>query len=425
MTLSIQTDRSLIRSGASSTRYVLARITAPRAPERGVRRPVNVALVLDRSGSMAGERKFTLAREAVEEALRLLRPHDRFSLVVYDTAIDVLMPSTPATPDAIRRALDALDAVGPRGATDLGGGWLTGCEQVAEFADRELVSRCLLLTDGLANQGITDRDELARHARELRERGVTTSTFGVGADFDERLLRDMAHEGGGHFYFIEGAVQIPEMLTGELGEALEVTLPDVTLVVSLDNFRAVPGAAPATLNRFRQHWRREAGQLHIAVGDLVSGQVLDVVVKLTFPMDALASELSATFTLTAHGEPVAGVEARETWTYANHRKNDLQPRNRVVDRAVAGIYAARARADATEANRHGRLDDARRVLERTARRIESYAGDDPELRRLVRELGDQVPEYADVLMSPMALKSAFFEAELQMEARDRSGRARR
>ena len=160
---------------------------------------MNVGIVLDRSGSMGDERKFGLAREAVEQSLRMLRPEDRFALVVYDTEVDVLMPSTKATPEAKRRALDALREIGPRAGTDLAGGWLRGCEQRAEFPYDDQVSRCLLLMDGLANHGITDRDELARHAGELRQRGVSTSTFAVGADFDERLLRDMAHEGGGNF----------------------------------------------------------------------------------------------------------------------------------------------------------------------------------------------------------------------------------
>src|SRR5512140_2270238 len=105
MTLSIRTDRQLIRAAARSNRYVLLTFTAPQAPRRVNRRPVNVAFVLDRSGSMSGENKFPLARQAVEQSLRMLRPEDRFSLVVYDNAVDVLSRSANATPDAIRHAL--------------------------------------------------------------------------------------------------------------------------------------------------------------------------------------------------------------------------------------------------------------------------------------------------------------------------------
>ena len=418
MTLSVQTDRTLIRAAASSTRYVLARITAPRAPAREMRIPVNIGIVLDRSGSMGGERKFGLAREAVEQSLRMLRSEDRFALIVYDTEVDVLMPSSRATPEVKRRALDALREIAPRGGTDLGAGWLRGCEQLAEFPYDDQVSRCLLLTDGLANHG-TDRDELARHAGELRQRGVSTSTFGVGADFDERLLRDMAHEGGGNFYCIEGASQIPEMLTGELGEALEVTLRNASLVVTLP-----PGATAETLNRYRQKRGAEPNELRIEVGELVSGQELEVVVKLVFPRGEVGERQSARFEVASGGNLDPSAECRQEWTYATHHDNDVQPRNREVDRAVAAVYAARAREEATEANRDQRYDDARCVLEATARRILGYAGSEVQLRAIADELAHAVHEYG-MPMSLSSVKASHFAAHAALMGRDDLGRARR
>lgn len=420
MALHLQTDRLLIRAQAESTRYLLARVTAPVATRREERSPVNIAIVLDRSGSMAGERKFALAREAVEQSLRLLRPEDRFSLVVYDTEIDVLAGSTRATPEATRQALRSLGEIEPRGGTNLGAGWLTGCEQVAEFLEDDRVSRCLLLTDGLANHGITDRSALARHALELRRRGVATSTFGVGADFDERLLRDMAHEGGGNFYFIEGASQIPGMLTGELGEALEITLRRAALVV-----RPAGREHVETLNRFHTRRGDAAGDARIELGDLVSGQELEVVLAVRFPRGDAGSSSELRVELHSSGELLAEHAAGCRWTYASHSENDRQPRNREVDRAVAALYAARARAEATEANRVGDFDRARQVLERTARRIGQYAGNDATLNELARGLRDAVPDYAEVLMSPMALKASFYAAESAVRGRDEYGRARR
>ena len=167
-----------------------------------------------------GGQKIELVREAVRKALAMLRPEDRFSLVVYDDRIDVLVASTPASAEARRNAERMLARIDARGSTDLGGGWLTGCEQVAANMDAKTLGRTLLLTDGLANQGITDHDELIRHAEELRSRQIATSTFGVGSDFDETLLQRMATAGGGNSYFIERNVQILDYLTSELGEAL-------------------------------------------------------------------------------------------------------------------------------------------------------------------------------------------------------------
>jgi Ca-activated chloride channel family protein len=416
MTLSIKTDRQLIRATARSNRYVLLSFTAPQAPRRGNRRPANVAFVLDRSGSMAGEEKFPLARQAVEQSLRMLRPEDRFSLVVYDETVDVLARSANATPGAIRNALEALSIVSPRGSTDLFSGWMRGCEQVAEFVDSERTTRVLLLTDGLANQGIQDRDTLAHHASELRQRGVSTSTFGVGADFDERLLRDMAHEGGGNFYFLENALQIPDLITSELGEALEVVIPNTAIEIEL------PHRADAeVLNRLRSSLT--ASTLRIELGDVVSAQDVEVLVRVNFPHGESGSRVHVRGTLIGGG--IAVESATIAWTYASHLDNDRQPRDREVDRQVAEIYAARARADATEANRHHDFAAARRVIERTAARIRQYAGDDQVLDECWRGLLAEMHRYDREEMAPMMMKQAYYVAEMGMKGRASDGRARR
>jgi Ca-activated chloride channel homolog len=262
--LEVQSDRSLIRAGASSTRYVRISFTAPESRGAGARLPVNVALVLDRSGSMGGQ-KIALARSAAQQALSLLGADDRFAVVVYDQIVDVLVESTPATSEARRHAKDALARTEARGSTDLCGGWLRGCEQVGLALNEGTLGRCLLLTDGLANHGITDRGELLRHAAELRARGVATSTFGVGADFDERLLRDIAQRSGGNFYFLEHPQQIPDLLASEMGETLEVIARRATLLVEL------PAGASAEPLGAREFAHRQ-GVLEIDLGDLISGQ---------------------------------------------------------------------------------------------------------------------------------------------------------
>jgi len=419
MTLSIQTDRSLIRAEARSTRYVLVSLDAPSAERRMTRPPINVSLVLDRSGSMGGE-KLMLAKQATEGALRLLGPADRFSLVTYDDVIEVVAPSTLATPDAIRQALDALARVQPGGSTDLCGGWMHGCEQIALHQIREGTNRCLLLTDGLANHGTTGHDELVRIAGDLAGRGVQTTTFGVGADFDERLLRDMAEAGQGHFYFIETPAQIPDLLASEVGEALDVVARRAILRVALP-----AGASAECLNRYRQVNVQGDNELHVQLGDLVSAQRVEVVIRLTMPKGVVGDSLAADFWISDADGALGAASHPMRWTFAGHVENDRQTRNRVVDRAVATLYAARARAEATEHNREGDFARAGNALTSTARRIRSYAGDDAELNRIADELLRDVENFAVRRIGSLQRKAAFYAAEAAMKFRDPAGKARR
>ena len=417
MNVNVRTDRRFVRAQAHSTRYALVSLTAPEAPRRPERQPVNVAFVLDRSGSMGGQ-KIQLAREAVGQALRMLRPEDRFSLVVYDDQVDLVVESTQATREAVRNALSRLAHIGARGSTDLGSGWLRGCEQVAAHLEADATGRCLLLTDGLANHGITDHDELVRHAGELRSRHVTTSTFGVGEDFDERLLHRMADAGAGHFYFIETATQIPDLLTSELGEALETVAREAALLAVLP-----AGVQAEPLNPFRFASVGD-GTVRIELGDLVSGQEVAAVVKLTFPEGARGDTIAVRFRLQDR-EGVLGEEWQVLgWTFAGHHENDVQVRDVVVDRAVAELYAARARAEALVHNRAGRYAEARHVLEATERRIRQYAGNDPELNRIADALREDQSLY-EANMTALAMKQQHYASYNVSHMREATGKARK
>ena len=413
--ITIRTDRTCIRTNGKSQRFILGRITAPTATVRTTRPPVNLAIVLDRSGSMSGD-KLATAKRAVAEAITRLHATDRFSVVVYDDKVDVVIASTAATGEAVRAAMQRLGEIEARGSTDLGGGWLRGCEQIAANLMAQGVNRCLLLTDGLANHGITDHDELTAHASELRARGVSTTTFGVGVDFDERLLADLADAGGGHFYYISDAAQIRDAITSEVGETLEVVARDVTLEVMARDEIEVEPITPHKV-------ARRGGRTDILLGDLGSEQVVEVVLRVTFPYGALGHEVGAILTV-GDRDGVFGTDAqaRLSWTYADTPTNDHQPRDREVDRVVARMFAARATQEAVRLNRSGAYQEAGQLLASTAKRIRSYANRDSDLLATADALSAQSTAMETRMAEP-ALKSVHYASSNVARSRSTTGQA--
>lgn len=412
----IETDRPLVRK-ESGTRYVLARIVAPEGKPRQ-RPPVNLGLVLDRSGSMTGE-KIRLAKEAAVSAIRRLEPRDRVAVVFYDDRIDVVAASTAASGEAVQAAVRAIRDVDARGSTDLCGGWMRGCEQVGRVESSEAVSRVLLLTDGLANVGITDPAEIGRHAAELRRRGVATTTIGVGEDFDEHLLGAMADEGGGHYYWVESTEQITKAIETEVGEALEVTLRGAVLRVGPASVAEVRPLAPYPARRDGDEWV-------IDLGDLVSLQELTLPLRIAFAPGALSNAAAPAVGLTfalGSGEGRAA-EAVIQWRLASTAEVAAQPRNRAVDRAVAEAYASLARREAGRLNRDGAFEAARDRLARTRARIQDYAGDDSFLNDLVRQLERDAVEHARS-MTAAARKASYAGTYAALSSRAPSGASRR
>jgi len=206
--------RAGLCGGKDTAVEVLVRIQAPDAPAgHGAQRPPQaLALVIDRSGSMSG-RPLEEAKRCAEYVLGKLRPSDAVALVKFDGRVQRLWPAASLSDGAAQRA--AIAGIHAGGNTNLHGGWKEGADTLADVAGQGL-KRVILLSDGQANEGVTDSNEIAAHCAAWAAKGITTSTYGLGNSFNEDLMVAMARAGGGNHYYGDTADDLMEPFEQEL-----------------------------------------------------------------------------------------------------------------------------------------------------------------------------------------------------------------
>lgn len=223
-------NRFLSKTATPEALYLYVELKAREAARKKERLPLNISIVIDRSGSMQGE-KIANVKKAVKFVIDNLTIEDYLSIVIYDSQIDVVAPAQPVHNKQLLHQL--VDRIFARNMTNLSGGLLEGYKQVMNTKKEGYVNRVLLLTDGLANQGITNPDQLQSIAQnKFRDHGIALSTFGVGADFNELLLTNLAEYGGANYYFIDSPEKIPEIFAKELEGLLAVVAQNTQIEIS-------------------------------------------------------------------------------------------------------------------------------------------------------------------------------------------------
>ena len=224
----LDTRKDVLASNSGQSLDVLLRLRAPMQEIEGATRtPLAVSLVIDRSGSM-GEGRLTEAKRCALDLLSRLKDEDWVSVVIYDDQVEVLLETMSAR---MAKALlpIRLDNIQPRNMTNLHGGWLKGAETLAPRAGRGMVSRVILLSDGQANRGLLEREAIYEQVRELASAGVTTSTVGIGFDFNEELMTGIATAGQGNSWYGQRAEDLAESFDAELGFLTSLVWQDVRI----------------------------------------------------------------------------------------------------------------------------------------------------------------------------------------------------
>jgi Ca-activated chloride channel family protein len=360
MDATVRLEHSVLAVEAEHDLHALVELSVPELEGSAARPPLRIALALDRSGSMAGD-KLAVALRCVRWLAERLRPVDELALASFDDHVRLLAPL--ARVDA-RHVRAALASIGPGGQTNLSGGWLRALGELVD-APADGARKIVLLTDGLANQGITSRDDLVSMARRARNAGVSTSTIGFGDGFDEDLLRDMADAGGGSTYFAATPDDAPGIFERELDGltrvvAQNVTLevrpgPEVEVVGVLNDYPslAVDGGVQVELgDAYAGERRRVVLELRIPhLAALGPCAVAELVLRFTAVGDAIEQR---TLTIPVVANAVSAAEAADVTPDAEVREE------------VLVLRSARARDEAIRLADEGRLDEAALAFETTA-----------------------------------------------------------
>ncbi len=377
MKTTIYLDHQPAEGGTEHVVHVLLRLEGE-APPGDRRAPLNLSLVLDRSGSMAGE-KLEAAKEAAVQLVRRLAPEDVVSVVAYDDEVRTV--AEPGTGGEQAGLTHAIQAIRPGGSTNLSGGWLKGRELVARNRRDGAVNRVLLMTDGLANAGIVDHDQLVGLAATAGREGVGTTTIGFGDGYNERLLRGMADAGLGGTYYIEHADQATEVFGAEIDGLLALSAQNVEVEV-----RPAAGATLALIHHAYAGADVEGGR-RLSLGDLYAREPKSLLAQFLVPASEGDEAVDvATLVVTADVVSAAGVERRELRLPITASLAGGAVVSPEVRREMLLLAAADARTKALEHRDRGEFDEARKCLEATSRRLraEMPAGDE----RLAEEVDD-------------------------------------
>lgn len=353
--LSASFGKPLMPAGKTDLNYLKVSLTGVAVPGARARTPLNLALVIDRSGSMGGG-KLENAKEAALALVDRLSDDDILSVVAYDTEASVVVPATRASDRETIRA--AIRRIGTGGSTALFAGVSLGAREARKFLDRRRVNRLLLLSDGLANVGPQSPGELAELGASFAKEGISVTTFGLGLGYNEDLMSRLALASDGNHAFIENAADLARIFDAEFGDASSVVARDVRLRVICHGMRPVRALG-------REARIRDAS-VEADLLQALAGQERFLLLEVEVPAQPAGTQgigVSVTAEYTGLADALPGALSGAAQVAFTDRPADcVAAEDKATMVAAVNLLATETLRQATRLRDEGRIEEARKTL---------------------------------------------------------------
>jgi Ca-activated chloride channel homolog len=379
-------DRELVWERGRSVRYLEVDVAAPFVKESDIKEkpPLNIALVIDASGSMAGA-PLECAKKAAAGVVNAMSPSSRISLVSFSTDVVTHFEGVSADANQQKRALHAINELAPRNHTNLGAGWMKGAECLAKIMEDHpnMHNHVILLSDGHANFGVIDPDILGHHAEQLRTRGIATSTVGIGDQYSSEQLQALADNGGGMLHDAQFPHEIIEVVLGELHTVQDTLFEGISVSlkfpssVKVENISAFPTVMTSS-----------SALAHL--GMLAPQRNRNAIFRLTMPEgragDVMHFDMNCSWIRTGNPERVQGKQRTKSLTFVNENRNLQQPRKEDLSIRVAKCWQAGIVRKCVALNKRSDLKELARYLDHELKYFTRYCHELHGTEHLVSEL---------------------------------------
>ncbi len=377
--LDVRWGGSAIRPGGYGVLQV--GFTTPEVHDTRHLPPLNLVLVMDCSGSMADADKMDRVKESLLTLVNRLRSRDILSIVAYDDRAWVAVPAACLEDRCrVKRAIRRLE---PGGYTNLHAGLMLGFEEACKHFDSDHTNRVLLLTDGIANRGVTDTETIVRHCRPYYDRGIDLATIGVGKDLNRDLLEDLARGGRGLFHFVADAKDIQKVFLKEVQSLMAPAARCVRLDIT-------PHPDLEVIRLFGYQPKRLGASIRLHLNDMNHGVTQVVLVKFKARSFAEAGclpvEVRLAYQDVKQKKPVverAVAHVRLSETTALSPLEDVE-----VKKNYTIARMARTLKDMARAWRGRRYEKAETLVNRTLNQVRHRypSGQDRDIRRVFETL---------------------------------------